>query len=95
MHGFASDIIGDSNVLKVNPAMVAEDFGKYGLTPEKVPICLIWLGSTNPNLLKELNAKGEKPAPLHSAVLNPDYATTIETGIKIMTNNVIGLTKRY
>ncbi len=95
LHGFASDIIGDSNVLKVNPAMVAEDFGKYGLTPEKVPICLIWLGSTNPNLLKELNAKGEKPAPLHSAVLNPDYATTIETGIKIMTNNVIGLTKRY
>ncbi len=95
LHGFATEIIGDSNVIKINPSMVAEDFGKYGLTPEKVPICLIWLGSTSPNLMKELDAKGEKPAPLHSQVLNPDYSTTIETGIKIMTGNVIGLTKSH
>jgi hippurate hydrolase len=95
LHGFASEIIGEPNVLKVKPSMVAEDFGKYGLTPEKVPICLIWLGSSSLNLLKELDAKGEKPAPLHSPLLKPDYATTIETGIKIMTGNVIGLTKSH
>ena len=41
IQGFASEIIGAQNVLKVKPSMVAEDFGKYGLTPEKVPICLI------------------------------------------------------
>jgi hippurate hydrolase len=74
--------------------MVAEDFGKYGLTPEKVPICLIWLGSTSHDLLKELEARGEKPAPLHSPMLNPDYEKTIETGILVMTNNVIRLMKR-
>ena len=94
LQGFASEIIGAQNVLKVKPSMVAEDFGKYGLTPEKVPICLIWLGSTSHELLKELDAKGEKPAPLHSPVLNPDYAKTIETGILVMTNNVIRLAKR-
>ncbi len=89
--GFASEIIGTQNVIKVNPSMVAEDFGKYGLTPEKVPICLIWLGSTCPELLQELEKKGERPAPLHSPLLKPDYAVTIETGIQVMTRNVIGL----
>ena len=94
LQGFATEIIGSQNVLNVKPSMVAEDFGQYGLTPERVPICLIWLGSTSHDLLKELDAKGEKPAPLHSPVLNPDYAKTIETGILVMTNNVIRLAKK-
>ncbi len=89
--GFASEIIGAENILKTNPAMVGEDFGKYGRTPENIPICLIWLGSTSSELMKELNAKGEKPAPLHAPNLNPDYEKTIETGIKVMVGNVIGL----
>ncbi len=89
--GFASGIIGAENIVKTNPAMVGEDFGKYGRTPENIPICLIWLGSTNPELMKELNDRGENPPPLHSPNLNPDYAKTIETGIKVMAGNVIGL----
>ena len=88
---FASEMIGVENVVKTSPAMVGEDFGRYGRTPENIPICLIWLGSTNSNLMKELDAKGEKPAPLHSANLTPDYEKTIETGIKVMAGNVIGL----
>ena len=88
---FAKGTIGIENVVKTAPAMVGEDFGKYGRTPENIPICLIWLGSTNADLLKELEAKGEKPAPLHSPNLNPDYEKTIETGIKVMVGNVIGL----
>jgi len=88
---FATDIIGAENIVKTTPAMVGEDFGKYGRTPENIPICLIWLGSTNPDLMKELIVKGEKPAPLHSPNLNPDYKNTIETGIKVMVSNVIGL----
>ena len=54
-------------------------------------ISLIWLGSTSSGLMKELNAKGEKPFPLHSPQLNPDYEKTIETGIRVMAGNVIGL----
>jgi len=88
---FASQIIAPENILEVSPAMVGEDFGKYGRTPENVPICLIWLGSTNAEVMKDLEAKGEKPAPLHSPLLNPDYEKTIETGIKVMAANVIGL----
>lgn len=89
--GFATEIIGAENIVKTTPAMVGEDFGKYGRTSENIPVCLIWLGSTKPELMKELNARGEKPFPLHSPQLNPDYEKTIETGIRVMTANVLGL----
>lgn len=88
---YASGIIGAENISEVSPAMVGEDFGKYGRTPENIPICLIWLGSTSSELMKELNEKGEKPAPLHSPNLQPDYKNTIQTGIEVMVGNVIGL----
>jgi len=88
---FASETIGEKNILQTSPAMVGEDFGKYGLTPENVPICLIWLGSTAPDEMEKLKAEGKEPYPLHSPYLNPDYAKTIETGIKVMVGNVLGL----
>jgi hippurate hydrolase len=91
INSFASEIIGSENIQQTSPAMVGEDFGKYGRTPENIPICLMWLGSTSSELMEELNASGEKPAPLHSPFLNPDYENTIETGIKVMAGNVIGL----
>ena len=92
--GFAENIIGAANIIETQPEMVGEDFGKYGLTPEDVPICLIWLGSTSPQLMEQLKKEGKNPAPLHSPYLNPDYENTIKTGIEVMTANVIGLLKK-
>ncbi len=91
LHGFASEIIGTANIVKTSPAMVGEDFGVYGRTPENIPICLIWLGSTSPELMQQLKAEGKEPFPLHSPFLNPDYEKTIETGIKVMAGNVVRL----
>ena len=88
---FAFETIGEKNIMQTSPAMVGEDFGKYGLTPEDVPICLIWLGSTSPDEMKKLKAEGKEPFPLHSPYLNPDYKNTIKTGIKVMVGNVLGL----
>ena len=88
---FASEIIGAENIVETSPAMVGEDFGKYGRTPENIPICLMWLGSTNSDLMKQLNYESKKPFPKHSPHLNPDYEKTIETGLKVMAGNVIGL----
>jgi amidohydrolase len=88
---FTASVLGAGNVVQSKPAMVAEDFGKYGLTPEKIPICLMWLGSSQQEMLKELAQKGEAPAPLHSPFLLPDYQKTIETGIRVMAGNVINL----
>ena len=86
--------IGESNIVQTSPAMVGEDFGKYGKTAENIPICLIWLGSTKPELMEKLKSEGKQPYPLHSPLLNPDYEKTIETGIKVMVNNIIGLTDK-
>lgn len=86
--------IGESNIVKTSPAMVGEDFGKYGKTSENIPICLIWLGSTEPGLMNKLKSEGKRPFPLHSPLLNPDYEKTIETGIKVMVGNVVGLMKK-
>jgi hippurate hydrolase len=91
LYGFASEIIGSENIIKTAPAMVGEDFGVYGRTPENIPISLIWLGSTSPELMQKLKNEGKEPYPLHSPHLNPDYEKTIETGIKVMTRNVVGL----
>lgn len=92
--GFAATIIGHENIIETQPEMVGEDFGKYGLTSEKIPICLIWLGSTSPELMKHLVAEGKRPSPLHSPTLTPDYENTIRTGIEVMSANVIGLMKK-
>ena len=89
-----ANTMGAQNIIKTTPAMVGEDFGRYGKTPENIPICLIWLGSTSPQLMKELQSNGKKPEPLHSPYLMPDYEKTIETGITIMTGNVLGLAGR-
>ena len=94
IQGFASEIIGVENILKTHPAMVGEDFGMYGQTPENIPICLMWLGSTNPELMEQLKAEGKNPFPLHSPQLSPYYEKTIETGIKVMVGNVIGLMEK-
>lgn len=92
--GFIAELIGTPNIIQTQPEMVGEDFGKYGLTKEDIPICLMWLGSTSPEEMKRLKAEGKKPYPLHSPKLNPDYSNTIETGITVMTGNVIGLLKK-
>jgi len=88
---FASGVIGEEHVVSVKPAMVAEDFGIYGYTSEKVPINLIWLGSTAAGHMQEIRNRGESPPPLHSPELLPDYRKTIETGIRVMVGNLLGL----
>lgn len=94
LYSYAAEIIGEENMIETQPEMVGEDFGKYGLTNEDVPICLMWLGSTSPQEMTRLKAEGKKPYPLHSPHLKPDYKATIETGIAVMTGNVIGILKK-
>jgi len=76
-----SDALGKENIIEVNPLMVGEDFGQYGLTPEKVPISLMWLGGIHPERI----TSGESIPGLHNAHFYPDYPATIQTGVKGMT----------
>jgi len=85
------DILGETNVIQVDPAMVAEDFGKYGLTDEKIPIGLFWLGGVNTESYKEYEKKLKKLPPLHNSSFAPDFDPTFRTGVTAMSRTIIDL----
>ena len=85
------EILGNEQITEVEPTMAGEDFGRYGRTPEKVPIFMFWLGTVNPVIYAESLEKGTVLPPLHSSNLSPDYKNSIITGIKAMSYATINL----
>jgi hippurate hydrolase len=71
--------------------MGGEDFSRYGRTPEKVPICIFWLGAVSPQRTQD----GGKPLPsLHSSIFAPVPEPTIKTGVKAMTAAALELLQK-
>lgn len=90
LEGVLEQALGPDHLVKMEPLMVGEDFGQYGLTPEDVPICLMWLGSIDP----EKFASGEPIPGLHTAYYYPDYPLTIHTGVEGMVSMLMNLLAR-
>ena len=86
-------ILGDKNVIQVDPATVAEDFGKYGRTDENIPIALFWLGGVNIIKYEEHIRSAVFLPPLHNSAFYPDYDQTFRTGVTAMTRAMIDLYK--
>jgi amidohydrolase len=84
-------ILGKENIIKVDPSTVAEDFGKYGRTPEQIKIALFWLGGVNPSLYRESREKDIMLPSLHSSNFCPDFRPTYTTGVTAMTRTIIDL----
>lgn len=95
-NGVASfkNILGDNNVNEVEASMAGEDFGRYGLTEEKVPISLFWLGAVNPQKFAEAQREGTELYPLHSPYFCPDPEPTLRTGAYGMTRAIIDLMRK-
>ena len=74
--------------------MGAEDFSEFGLTPEKVPLCMFWLGTQAPETVADAKAKGVTLPSLHSPYFKPVPEPTIETGVKAMTSTVLALMRK-
>lgn len=89
-----SEALGSANVIEVGPEMVGEDFGRYGKTPENIPIMLSWLGGVDPTVLNQHKVNGTIPPPLHSPFFTPSPETTIKTGVLSMTFAVVRLFER-
>ena len=78
--------IGDANVIKREPVMGAEDFGRFGREEPKVPIFMFRLGSVPPEKVAASKQPGGPPLPsLHSALYLPEPKATIRTGVVTMT----------
>jgi len=84
-------ILGSVNVIKVGPSTVAEDFGRYGRTPEQVRIGLFWLGGVNPAKYSESKEKGTMLPYLHSSAFYPDFRPAYNAGVTAMSRAVIDL----
>ncbi|HHU99287.1 MAG TPA: amidohydrolase [Bacteroidales bacterium] len=88
------NVLGKENVIRVDPATVAEDFGKYGRTDEKVKIALFWLGGVNREKYDESIASGTNLPALHSSNFAPDFVPAYTTGATAMTRAVMDLFNR-
>jgi amidohydrolase len=83
--------IGKDNVLMVDPSTVAEDFGKYGRTDEKIKIALFWLGGVNREKYERSIAEGTMLPALHSGNFLPDFVPAYTTGVTAMSMTMIDL----
>ena len=87
-------VLGAANVRTREPVMGAEDFSEFGMTKEKVPLCMFWLGTQAPATVAEAKEKGLTLPSLHSPLFQPVPEPTIETGVKAMTSTVMVLMKK-
>ena len=76
--------LGEEQVIETPPNMVGEDFSRFGLQDERVPICMFWLGAVDPQQVAAAAAGGSKLPSLHSPTYAPMPEPTIKTGIRAM-----------
>lgn len=71
--------IGAANVVKIDPLMVSEDFGRFGLD-RKIPVCMLNVGAVDPARI----ASGARLPSLHSSGFAPLPEPTLRGGIRAM-----------
>jgi hippurate hydrolase len=86
--------LGREAVVKKDPVMGGEDFGRFALEGNQIPICMFWLGAVKREEV-EKEQKGEIRLPsLHSSEFAPVPEEAIRTGVKTLTVSVLELLKR-
>jgi amidohydrolase len=78
--------MGDKNVVKIDPLMVSEDFGRFGLDG-KIPTCMLNVGAVDPAKI----ASGARLPSLHSSEFAPVPDATLRGAVKAMTVAVMEL----
>jgi amidohydrolase len=78
--------MGAANVVKIDPLMVSEDFGRFGLDG-KIPVCMLNVGAVDPAKI----ASGARLPSLHSSGFFPLPEPTLRGGVKAMTLAVLEL----
>jgi hippurate hydrolase len=91
LRGIFSSLYGAENLFDRKPVMGGEDFSRYGLTADKIPICMFWLGATPAAVVREAKSKGEPTPGLHSPFFYPDIETSLPIGVTAMSSAVLEL----
>ena len=79
--------LGSDNVVDLDPVMVSEDFGRFGIESHQIPTVLFWLGAVDPAKI----ASGVPLPSLHSSAFAPMAEPALRTGVTAMTDTAISL----
>lgn len=90
-----TDWLGADRVQSIEPEMAGEDFGRFGRTEEKVPVCLFRIGAADPALVAENQRTGVPLPSLHSSKFAPLPEPTIKTGVTALTAAALDLLERH
>jgi amidohydrolase len=82
-------VLGDGNVIVMDPLMVSEDFGLFGVN-RTIPTAMLSLGAVDP---VKIAAGGPLPS-LHSSKFAPLPEPTLRTGVRTLTTMVMELLKK-
>jgi len=89
--GTFKQLFGEKKVISRKPVMGGEDFSEFGRTADKIPICIFWLGSVEPERVAESARTGQPLPSLHSSLYRPLREPTIKTGVTGMSAAVLEL----
>ena len=84
--GAIEQCLGKGSVIPREPSMGAEDFSEFGITKEKVPICMFWLGTQPPEEVEKAKREGRTLPSLHSPFFKPVPEPTIRAGVSALTS---------
>jgi amidohydrolase len=85
---------GADKIIRRKPSMGGEDFGEFGRTAEKIPVCMFNVGGVAPEALQESQRTGKPLPSLHSSLWAPVPEPTLKNGITAMSAAVLELMKR-
>ncbi|MEZ0276036.1 MAG: amidohydrolase [Roseimicrobium sp.] len=76
---------GDTSVKSRRATMGGEDFSRYGMTEDKIPICMFWLGTIPPARVTESENGGPPLPSLHSPLYKPEADGSLQYGVGALT----------
>jgi hippurate hydrolase len=82
---------GADRVELTPPITGAEDFSEFSRTPERVPICMWWVGATDPAKIAESERTGVPVPSNHSATFAPVMTPTLKACVASMSAAVLEL----
>ena len=82
-------VLGQANVIEVEPTMVFEDFAEFNLAG--IPSADFWVGAVEPGKFAAAQQSGTDLPQLHSSTWNPDYMPTLKTAMTVETTELLEL----
>lgn len=90
--GTFTELLGAANVVRIGPALAADDFGHLARREgRRVPSLLFNIGVADPQKLEEARASGNPLPSPHSPLFAPVAEPSLRLGVKAMTAAVLEL----